>query len=146
VACKTPGGGPRGTSSPPATSTVKFQTVHELSGKILILANSLGIELRCGVMISDCCANVPLRHCDVDSVVTRIPKPMPEQEVEELLTNLANLARKGCQRLLGRDFTDDEKVNLSRGYEALEGAIRDILLGKPVALTATETDSPKDQA
>jgi hypothetical protein len=72
-------------------------------------------------MISDCCADVPLRHChcDVDTVVTRVPKPMLEQDVEMLLGRLALLARHGCQRLLGRDFSDEEKATLSRGLSDL---------------------------
>jgi hypothetical protein len=55
--------------------------------------------------------------------------------VEDLLDQLATTLRTGCHQLLGRDFTDDEKVTLSRGYEALDTALKDILLGKPVAFT-----------
>jgi hypothetical protein len=63
---------------------------------------------------------------------------MLEQDVEMLLGRIALLSRHGCQRLLGRDFSDEEKATLSRGYEALEGAIRDIVLGKPVAVVVIE--------
>jgi|WetSurMetagenome_2_1015567.scaffolds.fasta_scaffold485985_2 hypothetical protein len=64
----------------------------------------------------------------------------PEQ-VEYLLTKLALLARSGCQEILGRDFSDDEKASLSRGYEALEKVIQDIVLGEPVAFVVTEGES-----
>lgn len=65
---------------------------------------------------------------------------MPEQEVEALLTKLATLARSGCQEILGRDFSDEEKARLSRGYESLESEIRGIVLGDPVAFVVTEKE------
>jgi len=68
----------------------------------------------------------------------------PDQ-VEALLTKLALLVRSGCKEILGRDFSEDEKAHLSRGYEALEGIVQDIVLGEPVAFVATEGSSTADK-
>lgn len=64
--------------------------------------------------------------------------------IEELLSQLATTARSGCQEILGRDFSDNEKLRLSRGYEALEKEIRGILEGEVVAYQVTEVLGPAE--
>lgn len=56
-----------------------------------------------------------------------------ESQVDILLNKLASMIRTEVQQVLGREFSDLEKANLSKGYEGLEDMIREILLGDIVS-------------